>query len=119
MFKHLAVTAVLLIAMTGSAVANDSPCEDQDGSGKTMCVSVLLSLGPTGSTVLSSGVPGDDREAYLGQVRDDAAEYVGLQGAAAPSAFLKDAIAQIREKSAAATSMTDLEIAKILVSSGN
>jgi uncharacterized protein (TIGR02448 family) len=120
MLKNLGMTLVLVIALTGSAFASGGPCGDNDDSDgpSGMCV-LLLSTGPLGTSIAMSAAMSDNdgREAYVGQVRDDAAEYVGAGGSIAPSALLKNAMDSLREKTSKTVGMTDLEIAKALISS--
>ena len=120
MLKKLGMTFVLIIALTGSAFADGGPCGDPgDGDGPSgMCV-LLLSTGPLGTSIAMSAAMSDNdgRAAYVGQVRDDAAEYVGAAGSIPPSALLKNAMDTLREKTSKAVGMTDLEIAKALISS--
>ena len=55
------------------------------------------------------------REAYVAQLRDDAADLVGSPDGTAVGAVLKDAIVDIRAKDATTQSMSDSDIAlKIL-----
>jgi hypothetical protein len=118
MLKNLGIGALVLTLSAGSAIASDGPCGDQGEAGTAGCTALIITLSPVASTFgLIVTSRSENREAYVSQVRDDAVEYVGFGGAVVPTALLKDAMTEIREKSPATTQMTDLEIAKVLTSS--
>jgi uncharacterized protein (TIGR02448 family) len=120
MFKKLGLIALLLTAMTTSAMATDGPCGDQDQMGTFLCGVLFVSLSPLGSTIgVTALTTNHEREVYINQVRDDAAEYVGSAGAATPSAVLKSAIETIRATTTDALGKTDLELAKFVIGSQN
>ena len=96
----LASVSALLLG-TVSAFAEDCSKSLGDGMG---CLMLGSTIAPS---LLTSGY-GRNKEAYVNQLRDDAAEYVTNREN--PSALLLDSIRQVREHFPQANQETDLEI---------
>lgn len=116
MLKKLSALLVLMLAMKSTAFA--APCNPDDDDNETGAVAecvLLMSLGPIGTSIIAStNMNNDNRQVYLNQVRDDAADYIGTNGTD-ESAVLKEAINAIRSN-AKYSGQSDIQIALDLVS---
>ena len=59
------------------------------------------------------------KEQYVGEVRDEAADFVGSDGKSAAGAALKEAIKDVRAQDDKAQDKSDLEISKLILSAKN
>lgn len=118
--KNTAFLGMVILAASfnaGSALANDGTCGNESVPGMIFCSAMLVTSSPLASTIgLIESTTGQNKEALVGQIREDSAEFVGAEGLEPPSAFLNEALQSARANTPAAAKMTDLQIAEILLS---
>lgn len=111
MTKIVALTGLLLLTAT-SAFAGCGDDGTLNGNDCLLLSSTLTTMAPLIAPTASSSE--QSRLEYVGNVREDAAEFVAADGKAPADAMLANAMTQIRAKAPEAAQMSDLNLAKLI-----
>ena len=105
------IPAVLSVLFLATAAHAEIPCDfgfyDFDSS---VCALKLITFSPT----LSTFALNEGKSAVVEQIQDDAASFVASSGTVS-SSVLKEAMDAFRSQNAAAASMSDREVATLLL----
>lgn len=115
------ILGMLLGLAVSSAHADFESCEFSLDSGyksahPVECAFYDVSSFPVLGTMMTSSLGMAGKEAYIGQVREEAADYVGSEGKAVIGAELGEMIQEIRSQDEAKAKLNDLEVSKIILS---
>ncbi len=123
--KKLSALAGLTLLLASSAMAGTLPkcgndSSDWQGWNGVLCylmvggvTTIAIPLELIGTTHASSS-HSENREEYVGYVREDAAEFVAADGNAPVDALLADVIQQVRTNVPDTEQISDLEVAKLV-----
>lgn len=123
--KRVSRLAGLSLLLASSTMAGTLPkCGNDSGDWQgwngVLCylmvggvTTIAIPLELYGTTHASSS-RADNREEYVGYVREDAAEFVATDGNAPVDALLADVMKQVRANVPGAEQISDLEIAKLV-----
>ena len=101
----------VVVAMLSASAAH---ADCFDGFWTTIgCTLVGSTIAPTLSTV----GPGDDKDAYVQQVRDQAAEFVADDGEVAAGPMLKDMFEKMRATNLGSMNLSDRDLATLILKS--
>jgi uncharacterized protein (TIGR02448 family) len=121
--KIIGALILALAALAATPSFADLQC-GENGDMSPWCAVLLISTSPITTVVnlvgtTSAPTVNENSQAYVALVREDAAAYVATDGTEAAGAFLQDAMKSIRGNSSQAKAMSDLEIAKLVVTTLN
>jgi len=123
--KRFSTLAGLTLLLASSTMAGTLPkCQnnpsDWQGWNGVLCylmvggvTTIAIPIELSGTTHASSS-QSQNREEYVGYVREDAAEFVAADGNAPVDALLADVIKQVRLEVPGTEQISDLEVAKLV-----
>lgn len=126
MTKITALTGLVFLASSSVFAGTLPKCGENDpgdwqGLNGVVCVLMFGSITTTALPIeaiatTGSGSTSDtqNREEYVGIVREDAAAFVGDNGQTPANAMLAEVMTQVRAKIPGANQMNDLELAKLV-----